>query len=106
MLLVRSSAAFDREASGSRIVASEGDYVAKVAMARYYERGLLAPGLDYEQTPQLLRAPCDPLDDYGYVPVPHTPELGYEMVWDHIEENGASMVAGPPGGSRAPSAAT
>lgn len=56
-------------------------------VCEYYERGLLAPGLDYDQTPPYLTAPCDPLDDDGYVTVPQKPGLGYEVVWEHIEEN-------------------
>src|SRR5690606_37439114 len=32
----------------------------------YYERGLLAPGVDYETPPPYLAAICDPMDAEGY----------------------------------------
>jgi L-alanine-DL-glutamate epimerase-like enolase superfamily enzyme len=53
----------------------------------YYERGLLAPGVDYEAPPLYLKEPCDALDDDGYVRVPRHPGLGYQIVWDYIEAN-------------------
>ncbi|HYB45999.1 MAG TPA: hypothetical protein VED20_01395, partial [Streptosporangiaceae bacterium] len=56
-------------------------------VCEYYERGMLAPGLDYDQIPPYLKASCDPLDDHGYVTVPQAPGLGYDIVWEHIEEN-------------------
>ena len=37
---------------------------------RYYERGLLAPGVDYETPEPYLAEICDPLDLDGYVRVP------------------------------------
>jgi len=53
----------------------------------YYERGLLAPGVDYETPPPYLEEICDPLDSEGYVPVPQEPGMGYRIRWDYIEEN-------------------
>ena len=55
----------------------------------YFERGLLAPGLDeeYEKPPPYLKAICDPMDDAGNVIVPQTPGLGFEFDWDYIEDN-------------------
>jgi len=54
---------------------------------RYYERGLLAPGLDYETPPPYLEAIPDPMDDDGYVKVPDAPGLGYRIDFDYVEEN-------------------
>ncbi|MBN1640844.1 MAG: enolase [Anaerolineae bacterium] len=53
----------------------------------YYERGLLAPGIDYETPAPYLEAICDPLDADGMVRVPQDPGLGYRIVWDYIEEH-------------------
>jgi L-alanine-DL-glutamate epimerase-like enolase superfamily enzyme len=53
----------------------------------YYERGLLAPGLEYEAPIPYLKEPCDALDGDGYVSVPRQPGLGYQIVWDYIEEH-------------------
>jgi L-alanine-DL-glutamate epimerase-like enolase superfamily enzyme len=53
----------------------------------YYERGLLAPGVDYETPAPYLEAICDPLDEDGYVSVPQAPGMGYQIRWDYIEEN-------------------
>ena len=52
----------------------------------YYERGLEAPGLDYDRVPPYLEAICDPLDAEGYVAVPQAPGLGYRLNWDYIRE--------------------
>jgi L-alanine-DL-glutamate epimerase-like enolase superfamily enzyme len=54
---------------------------------RYYERGLLAPGLDYETPPPYLEAIPDPMDDDGYVEVPDAPGLGYRIDFDYVEAN-------------------
>ena len=53
----------------------------------YYERGLLAPGVDTETPPPYLEAICDPLDSEGYVHLPQEPGMGYRIVWDYIEEH-------------------
>ncbi|MFO7917831.1 MAG: enolase C-terminal domain-like protein [Anaerolineae bacterium] len=53
----------------------------------YYERGLEAPGVDYETPPPYLEEICDPLDEDGYVHVPQQPGMGYKLNWDYIEEN-------------------
>jgi L-alanine-DL-glutamate epimerase-like enolase superfamily enzyme len=53
----------------------------------YYERGLLAPGIDCETPAPYLKAICDPLDADGMVRVPQAPGLGYEIVWEYIEEH-------------------
>ncbi len=53
----------------------------------YYERGLVAPGVDYETPPPYWQEICDPLDSDGYVRVPHEPGMGYKINWGYIEEN-------------------
>ncbi|MCZ6633513.1 MAG: enolase [bacterium] len=53
----------------------------------YYERGLLAPGVDYDTPQPYLEAICDPMDENGYVHVPQEPGMGYKINWDYIEEN-------------------
>ncbi|MBL7201148.1 MAG: enolase [Anaerolineae bacterium] len=53
----------------------------------YYERGLIAPGVDYDTPPPYLDEICDPLDSEGYVTVPQEPGMGYKLKWDYIEEH-------------------
>lgn len=56
-------------------------------VCEYYERGLLAPGLAYDQVPPYLHALGDPMDEEGYVHLPQAPGMGYEINWEYIEEN-------------------
>jgi L-alanine-DL-glutamate epimerase-like enolase superfamily enzyme len=56
-------------------------------VCEYYERGLLAPGIDYETPPPYLEAIADPMDAEGYVQIPQEPGLGYRIRWDYIEAN-------------------
>jgi len=56
-------------------------------VCEYYERGLLAPGIDGETPPLYLEEICDPMDSEGYVHVPSAPGLGYKIKWDYIQEN-------------------
>jgi L-alanine-DL-glutamate epimerase-like enolase superfamily enzyme len=56
-------------------------------VCEFYERGLLAPGVDYETPPPYLEAICDPMDEEGYVHLPQEPGMGYRICWDYIEEN-------------------
>ena len=56
-------------------------------VCEYYERGLLAPGIDYETPLPYLDEVCDPMDSEGYVQVPQEPGMGYKINWDYIEEN-------------------
>ncbi|HEX5414132.1 MAG TPA: enolase C-terminal domain-like protein [Chloroflexota bacterium] len=53
----------------------------------YYERGLLAPGVDYDAPLPYLTEVPDALDADGYVHVPRHPGLGYQINWDYINEN-------------------
>jgi L-alanine-DL-glutamate epimerase-like enolase superfamily enzyme len=55
--------------------------------SEYYERGLLAPGVDYDTPPPYLNALCDPMDEDGYVRIPTEPGMGYDINWDYIEES-------------------
>jgi L-alanine-DL-glutamate epimerase-like enolase superfamily enzyme len=55
--------------------------------SEYYEKGLLAPGLDYDARPPYLRASCDPIDGEGFVALPTGPGMGYEVEWDFINDN-------------------
>lgn len=56
-------------------------------VCEYYERGLLAPGVDYDRTPPYLREPADPMDADGFVTVPTGPGLGYRLDWDYIDDH-------------------
>jgi L-alanine-DL-glutamate epimerase-like enolase superfamily enzyme len=53
----------------------------------YYERGLEAPGLDYDEPLPYLQEQCDPLEADGTVRMPDAPGMGYKLVWDYIHEN-------------------
>jgi L-alanine-DL-glutamate epimerase-like enolase superfamily enzyme len=53
----------------------------------YYERGLLAPGVDYEKPPAYLTEQLDAMDAEGYVHLPDRPGLGYALNWDYIREH-------------------
>jgi L-alanine-DL-glutamate epimerase-like enolase superfamily enzyme len=55
--------------------------------SEYYEKGLLAPGVDYDAPRPYLRDTCDRLDDEGYVTLPTRPGLGYDIEWDYIRDN-------------------
>jgi L-alanine-DL-glutamate epimerase-like enolase superfamily enzyme len=56
-------------------------------VCEYYERGLLAPGVDYETPPPYLAAIGDPMDEQGFVHLPQEPGMGYQIKWDYIEEH-------------------
>ncbi len=54
----------------------------------YYERGLLYTDEDYDaMCPPHLKAPCDPMDENGYVSIPQGPGLGIQLNWDYINGN-------------------
>jgi len=52
----------------------------------YYEKGLLAPGVDYDVPVPYLKEACDPIDAEGFVRIPKAPGLGYDLNWDYIEQ--------------------
>ncbi len=56
-------------------------------VCEYYERGLLAPGVDCNTPPPYLETIGDALDAEGYVHLPQEPGIGYRIVWEYIEEN-------------------
>ena len=53
----------------------------------YYERGLLAPGIDCNTPPPYLNTIGDPMDAEGYVHLPQHPGMGYDINWDFINDN-------------------
>jgi L-alanine-DL-glutamate epimerase-like enolase superfamily enzyme len=53
----------------------------------WYEKGLLAPGVDYDAPHPYLRQICDRIDADGYITLSKSPGLGYDIVWDFIEAN-------------------
>lgn len=55
--------------------------------SEYYEKGLMAPGVDYDASVQYLKHNCDPIDAEGFVHLPTGPGLGYEIEWDYINDN-------------------
>ena len=55
------------------------------SVSLYYERGLLHPFIDYDDTPQWLNAPVDPMDASGMVHVSDLPGLGQDINWDYIK---------------------
>ena len=55
--------------------------------SEYYEKGLLAPGVDYDAPHPYLERICDALDPDGHITLPTAPGLGYEIVWDYIDDN-------------------
>lgn len=54
-------------------------------VCEYYERGLLALGVDCNTPAPYLEALPDPLDPDGCVPIPQEPGLGYRLRWDYID---------------------
>ncbi len=61
----------------------------------FFERGLLYPDEDYDQTPLYLNSPCDPMDDEGFVHLPDGPGLGFDFNWDYINEHRIDGANGP-----------
>ena len=62
--------------------------------SEYYEKGLLAPGVDYDAPHPYLRNTCDAIDPDGYVHLPPGPGMGYEIQWDYIDDNLVDPVKG------------
>ncbi|MDB5586686.1 MAG: mandelate racemase [Devosia sp.] len=55
--------------------------------SEYYEKGLLAPGVDYDAPHPYLKNTCDKIDAEGFVHMPTGPGMGYEIEWDYIDDN-------------------
>jgi L-alanine-DL-glutamate epimerase-like enolase superfamily enzyme len=55
--------------------------------SQYYEKGLLAPGVDYDAPHPYLKNICDRIDAEGFVHMPKGPGMGYEIEWDYIDDN-------------------
>jgi L-alanine-DL-glutamate epimerase-like enolase superfamily enzyme len=55
--------------------------------SEYYEKGLLAPGVDYDKPHPYLTNNCDKIDAEGYVHLSQKPGMGYEIEWDYINDN-------------------
>jgi L-alanine-DL-glutamate epimerase-like enolase superfamily enzyme len=55
------------------------------ATCRYYERGLLRPGLDDALAAPYLKSIPDPLDGEGNIVLSQEPGLGLDLDWDYIE---------------------
>ena len=51
----------------------------------YYERGLLAPGVDDDAPLPYPRAPLDALGGARCVYLSQRPGLGYDIGWDYIQ---------------------
>jgi L-alanine-DL-glutamate epimerase-like enolase superfamily enzyme len=57
---------------------------------KYYERGLLHPMIDYEEPSPWLNELMDPMDDEGFVHIPQTPGLGWNINFDYIRKHRVS----------------
>ena len=55
--------------------------------ARWYERGLLHPFVDFDEVPEYLNSPIDPMDDDGNIPLPTRPGLGEDINFGYIADN-------------------
>ncbi|MCR8724668.1 enolase C-terminal domain-like protein [Frigidibacter sp. ROC022] len=55
--------------------------------SEYYEKGLLAPGVDNDIPHPYLKVNCDVVEPDGYITLPKGPGLGYQINWDYIEDN-------------------
>ena len=55
--------------------------------SEYYEKGLMAPGVDIDAPDPYLAARCDVIDGDGYVHLPTLPGMGYDIQWDYIDDN-------------------
>lgn len=53
----------------------------------FYERGLLHPFIDYDEVEPWLNAKVDYMDDQGYVHLPQSPGLGYNINFNYIRDN-------------------
>ena len=62
--------------------------------SEYYEKGLMAPGVDIDAPHPYLKTICDKIDREGYVHLPTIPGMGYDIEWDYINGNLIDPMAG------------
>jgi len=55
--------------------------------SEYYEKGLLAPGLDNDKVPPHLNTVCDVVEPDGHITLPQAPGIGFDINWDYIDDN-------------------
>ena len=55
--------------------------------SEYYEKGLLAPGVDYDAPAPVPAPDLRPDRPRRLHPPAQAPGLGYDIVWDYIEDN-------------------
>ena len=55
--------------------------------SEYYEKGLMAPGVDIDAPHPYLRDIPDRIDADGNVHLPAKPGMGYDIEWDYINDN-------------------
>jgi L-alanine-DL-glutamate epimerase-like enolase superfamily enzyme len=55
--------------------------------SEYYEKGLMAPGVDIDAAHPYLQDIPDRIDADGNVHLPSKPGMGYDIVWDYINDN-------------------
>jgi L-alanine-DL-glutamate epimerase-like enolase superfamily enzyme len=55
--------------------------------SEYYEKGLMAPGVEIDAPHPYLVENCDAIDPDGYVHLPSLPGMGYDIRWDYIDDN-------------------
>ena len=58
-----------------------------ISNARWYERGLLHPFIDYDESPSYLHSIIDPMDEEGFIPMPMRPGLGEDIHFEYIADN-------------------
>ena len=64
-----------------------GEVLAELRRRAADADGFLAPGVDYDKPHPYLKNIVDKIDADGYVHLPKGPGMGYEIVWDYIDDN-------------------
>src|SRR6185295_8527678 len=54
--------------------------------SEYYEKGLLAPGVDYDAPHPYLKSICDKVDADDYLHLAQGPGMVYEIDWDYFND--------------------